>query len=507
MVDVDAIQAGYTFSKPALELGALVVDDKAETRAPIRIPLSLLNRHGLVAGATGTGKTKTLQVMAEQLADQGVPVFLADIKGDVSGMAAPGESTDKIVSRMRELGRPWQPRGYACEFLTLGGQGTGVPVRASVTDFGPLLLAKVLGLTEVQSSSLNLVFHYADQKGLPLVDLQDLRAVIQHLTSDEGREELKAIGGISRQTAGVLLRNLIAFADAGAEDFFGEPEFDIADLIRQTADGKGVITLLELPGVPGPPALFSSFLMWMLSELFESLPEVGDPEKPKLVFFFDEAHLLFRDAPKPFLRGDHARPCASSAPRAWASSSSRRPPRTCTATCSPSSATASSTRCAPSRRTMPRRSRRPCRPSPSDYDLEEVLTRLGTGEAIVTVLNENGAPTPVAWTRLLAPRSMMAALDPATMASMVGASALLPKYKDVVDRESAQEMLADRVAASPPAESATPLPKAPKKPTNTRQPRPEPGIAEKILNSRTTRSVLSAAGSQLVRSIFGTRRR
>lgn len=506
MVDVDAIRAGYTFSTPALELGALVTDGKSDPETPVRIPLSLLNRHGLVAGATGTGKTKTLQVIAEQLADQGVPVFLADIKGDVSGMAAPGEENDKIRSRMQEMDQPWTPTAYYCEFLALGGRGVGVPIRASVTDFGPLLLSKVLGLTEVQASSLNLVFHYADQKSLPMVDLKDLRAVIQFLISDEGKEELRGIGGLSKQTAGVLLRNLIAFADAGAEAFFGEPEFEIADLTRATGDGKGVVTLLELPGVIQQPALFSSFLMWMLSELFESLPEVGDPDKPKLVFFFDEAHLLFRDASKPFLEAitQTVRLIRSKGvgvffvtqtpkdvhPDVLAQLGNRV--QHALRAYTPDDAKALKA----SASTFPK----------TDYDLEEVLTQLGTGEAVVTVLNEKGVPTPVAWTRLRAPQASMSPIEQNTMSAMVGGSYLYPKYSQVVDRESAYELLAARVAAQAPPEAQA-EPAAPKRTTSTRQPKPQPGLAEQILGSRTTKSILTAASTQLIRSIFGTRKR
>ncbi len=497
-MDIAAIRAGYTFSTPALDLGALVVDGKADSQASISIPLSLLNRHGLVAGATGTGKTKTLQVLAEQLADHGVPVFLADIKGDVSGMAAPGEPNKKITERMAEIGQPWQPIAYYCEFLTLGGGGAGVPVRASITDFGPLLLSKVLGLTEVQQSSLNLVFHYADQKGLPLVDLKDLRSVIQHLTSDEGKAELKEIGGLSKQTAGVLLRNLIAFSDAGADTFFGEPEFDINDLMRQTGDGKGVVTLLELPGVVQQPALFSSFLMWMLSELFETLPEVGDIDKPKLVFFFDEAHLLFRDASKQFLEAitQTVRLIRSKGvgvffvtqtpkdvhPEVLAQLGNRV--QHALRAYTPDDAKALKATAS----TFPH----------SDYELEKVLTELGTGEAIVTVLNEKGAPTPVAWTRLRAPQSLMAALDAPAMAAMVEGSYLYPKYKEAIDRESAAEMLAARMTST-----AT----EPKPVKKTAAAKPQKSTVEQILESKTTKSILAASATQLIRSVFGTRKR
>src|SRR6476469_9109999 len=290
---IDEIRSGYAFAGAALEFGAAVVDGTAHPDAVVRIPLSAMNRHGLVAGATDTGKTKTLQLMAEQLAAQGVPVFLADVKGDLSGIASPGVAGDKITARATEVGEDWAPTAYPTEFLALGGQGVGVPVRATITSFGPTLLAKVLGLNEVQESSLGLVFHYADKNGLSLLDLADLRAVVQHLTSDEGKAELKELGGLSAATAGVILRELITFADGGADVFFGLAEFDTSVLLQTAPDGRGTVSMLELPAVQDRPALFSTFLMWLLADLFHDLPEVGDVDKPKLVFFFDEAHLLF----------------------------------------------------------------------------------------------------------------------------------------------------------------------------------------------------------------------
>ncbi|GAA1636058.1 helicase HerA-like domain-containing protein [Catellatospora bangladeshensis] len=508
MVDAAAVRAGYAFDGPAVELGALVGDDgKAQSDCPVRVPLAMLNRHGLVAGATGTGKTKTLQVLAEQLSAAGVPVFLADIKGDVSGMAAPGVPNDWITERMAELGQPWVPTAYPCEFLTLGGKGVGVPVRATVTDFGPLLLAKVMDLTEVQTSSLNLVFHFADAKGLPLVDVKDLRSVIQYLISEEGAAELKSLGGLSKQTAGVLLRELIGFSDAGADAFFGEPEFATTDLLRTAPDGRGMVTVLELPGVVAQPALFSSFLMWLLADLYQELPEVGDPDKPKLVFFFDEAHLLFKDASKAFLesitqtvrlirskgvgvffvtqtpKDVHADVLAQLGSRVQHALRAYTPDDA-----KALKATAS---------TFPR----------SGYDLEEVLTQLGTGEAIVTVLNEKGAPTPVAWTRLRAPQSLMAAADPAVLAAITAGSPLGAKYNQPVDRESAYEMLAARLAPppAPTPPASTPAPAPPP------QAKPEPNLATQILGSKTTKRLLTtaaaAAGTAIIRSIFGTRRR
>ncbi|BDZ47160.1 hypothetical protein GCM10025866_30690 [Naasia aerilata] len=297
---VDGVRSGYAFTGPALEMGALVNGD-ALPDAPVRIPLAMTNRHGLVAGATGTGKTRTLQVLAEQLSAQGVPVFAADIKGDLSGVATPGASSDKLLARTKGIGQTWTPGSFPTEYFSLGGQGTGIPIRATVSGFGPLLLSKVLGLNDTQESSLGLVFHYAEEARLPLLDLEDLRAVLSYLVSDEGKGELAQLGGLSGATVGVILRKLVTFADQGADVFFGEPEIDTAEFLRTTPEGKGIISLLEVPGVQNQPALYSTFLMWLLADLFNDLPEVGDLDKPKLVFFFDEAHLLFADASKAFL--------------------------------------------------------------------------------------------------------------------------------------------------------------------------------------------------------------
>jgi DNA helicase HerA-like ATPase len=405
MADLAAeVRAGYAFDGPVLDLGALVVDGACDATAQVRIPLGMLNRHGLVAGATGTGKTKTLQVLAEQLSTAGVPVFLADIKGDVSGMSAPGAANEKISARAAEIGQEWQPAAYPVEFYALGGRGTGIPVRATMTSFGPVLLAKVLGLTDIQASSLNLIFHFADAHGLPLLDVKDLRSVIQYLVSDEGAAELRSLGGLSKQTAGVLLRELVAFSDAGADDFFGEPEFDTADLMRTAPDGRGVASILELPGVVAQPALFSSFLMWLLADLFQDLPEVGDIDKPKLVFFFDEAHLLFRDASKEFLESitQTVRLIRSKGvgvffvtqtpkdvhPDVLAQLGNRV--QHALRAYTPDDAKALKATAS----TFPH----------SAYDLEEALTQLGTGEAMITVLSEKGGgrrctrSTPSRWT-------------------------------------------------------------------------------------------------------------
>ncbi|WP_454129120.1 helicase HerA-like domain-containing protein [Microbacterium aurum] len=451
--EVAAVVAGYTFEGQTLDLGALMNTEPVPT-AQIRIPLAMMNRHGLVAGATGTGKTRTLQGLAEQLAEKGVPVFAADIKGDLSGVATPGEPSDKLVARTQAIGQDWTPTASVTEYFALGGIGKGVPVRATVSGFGPLLLSKVLGLNATQESSLGLVFHYADANGLALVDLSDLRAVLTYLTSDEGKAELKTLGGLSAATAGVILRELITFADDGADVFFGEPEFDVRDFLRTAPDGRGVLSLLEVPGVADKPALFSTFLMYLLAELFEILPEVGDADKPKLVFFFDEAHLLFTDASKDFLAAitQTVRLIRSKGVGVFFVTQTPKDV--------PSDVLAQlGSRVQHALRAFTPDDAKALRATvgtypKSGYDLERVLQELGTGEAIVTVMSEKGAPTPVAWTRLRAPQGLMSPTPDLDIERAVHASPLLAKYGTAIDRESAREILTAKMNAAAEAEAA-----------------------------------------------------
>jgi len=532
--EVQQIVSGYTFEEPAIELGVLMENDAPVPAAVVRIPVSMLNRHGLVAGATGTGKTKTLQLMAEQISAAGVPVFAADIKGDLSGIASPGAPSDKLLARTRKIGQDWQPRGCPTEFFALGGQGLGIPLRATMSSFGPVLLAKVLGLNEVQESSLGLVFHYADQQGLPLLDLKDLRAVLAHLTSDDGKAELKGIGGLSAATVGVILRTLITFSAQGADLFFGEPEFDTADLLRVTRDGQGVVSLLELPNLVERPAVFSTFLMWLLADLFHELPEVGDIDKPKLVFFFDEAHLLFADASKAFLDAiaQTVRLIRSKGvgiffvtqtPKdvpddvlAQLGSRVQHQLRAHT----PNDAKALKQTVA----TFPR----------SHYVLAETLQSLGIGEAIVTVMDPDGAPTPVAWTRMRAPESLMAPTPEEVLRPGIAASSLMTRYGQAVDRDSAHEMLARKLQAGAEEaererraeqaeseaaarakleakmraeaerEARAPQRAQPRTRTSTRA---EKSVVEEIAGSSAFKQFARTAGREIVRSIFGTARR
>ncbi len=441
------IQKGYTLEGATIELGAAIVDGELHKEAQVRLPLSMMNRHGLVAGATGTGKTVTLHMMAEQLSAAGVPVFLADIKGDLSGLATAAPGSEKLKARTDSIGQAWAGKTYPVEFLALGGDGNGIPVRATITSFGPILLSRVMELNDTQESSLQLVFHFADKNNLELIDLKDLRAVIQFLTSDEGKDELEELGGLSKATAGVILRELVNLEAQGLEKFFGEPEFDTAELLRTAPDGRGVVTCLELPTLQTKPMLFSTFLMWLLADLFEDLPEAGDLDKPKLVFFLDEAHLLFNGASKAFLNAItttvrlirskgvgifFVTQTPKDVPADVLGQLANRVQHALRAF-TPEDAKALKATVS----TFP----------VSDYDLEETLTSAGIGEAVITVMNEKGAPTPVALTRLRAPESVMGPSTDELIQNTVAGSALLAKYGTAVDNISAYEKLTGKGAA------------------------------------------------------------
>jgi len=494
-----AIAAAYATDGAALDLGHGVHDGRLSPEAIVRVPLKTINRHGLIAGATGTGKTRTLQLIAEQLSEAGVAVFDADYKGDLSGMSEPGAAEGPAPDRQRELGVPYAPAAYPVEFLSLGGIGPGVPLRATVTDFGPQLLAKVLRANETQEQSLALVFRFADRHGLALVDLADLRALLTHLESDVGRAELEGLGGVSRQTIGVLLRSLVGLEDGGGSEFFGEPQFEIADLLRTAPDGRGVISCLELAAVQDKPALFSTVLIWLVAELFEQLPEVGDLEQPKLVFFFDEAHLLFADATDAFLESV-ARTVRMIRSKGVGVFFVTQSP-----TDLPSEVLGQiGARVQHALRAFTPEDadalRKTVRTYPTSefYDLEELLTQLGIGEAAVTLLSERGVPTPVVQTRLQAPRSSMA--PAAGLEARASASPLFGKYGNRLERESAFEQLAARV------ERASRTTDERRAPTRRRRPRqaarPSDPLTE-FMRSRQGR----ALEREVVRGVFGMLRK
>lgn len=502
---VQKISHGYTFEGGAITLGAALVEGEVHPEARVRLPLKMMNRHGLVAGATGTGKTITLQVMAEQLSNAGVPVFLADVKGDLTGLSTPGSSSEKLLARTASVGMDWEAASFPVEYYTLGGQGAGIPIRATVSSFGPLLLARIMELNETQESSLLLVFHYADQQDLELYDLKDLRAVIQHLGSEEGKADLAELGGLSSATAGVLLRGLITLEANGMEKFFGEPEFNTAELLKVADDGRGVLSCLELPSLLQQPLVFSTFLIWLLADLFEELPEVGDEEKPKLVFFLDEAHLLFKDASKAFMGSitNTVRLIRSKGvgvffitqtpkdvPGEILGQLANRVQHALRAF-TPDDAKALKATIS----TFPT----------SDYDLDQALTQAGTGEAIVTVMNERGAPTPVAWTRMWSPTSTMGTSDPQVVTDAVAASPLQQTYGTAVDRESAFEVVAARSARNDADAAAETTVQKREKPSTRRPQTQQSNEGNPVMDIAMKAAGL--LGKELMRGMFGTRRR
>jgi DNA helicase HerA-like ATPase len=443
-----ALRDGYGFDGPALIFGAAMAGDAALAGAQVRVPLSMMNRHGLVAGATGTGKTKTLQVLAEQLSDAGVPVFISDIKGDISGLAAPAELNDKLTTRASAIGfSDFAPKAFPVEFLTLDREGSGVRLRASVSSFGPMLLSKVLDLNDTQQSVLALAFKFSDDHKLPLINLEDLRALLNHLKSDEGKAEMVEYGGVATASVGVIVRKIVELEQQEADAFFGAPEFEVTDFLRTTEDGRGMISVLELADMQDRPALFSTFMMWLLASLYESLPEVGDPDKPKLVFFFDEAHLLFRDANKTFMQQIElvARLIRSKGVGVFF------------VTHSPADVPAEVLGQLGNRVQHALRAFTPddlevvratadTFPTTEHYDVEEELTALGTGEALITALDPKGRPMPTARVMMRPPRSLMAKVEQSVFTSAVAASPIAATYAADADPESAKELLAARMA-------------------------------------------------------------
>jgi DNA helicase HerA-like ATPase len=445
----DEMATGYGLTEPGLVIGSPMLGGELDNDARVQVALSMMNRHGLIAGATGTGKTKTLQLLAGELSRVGVPVFVADIKGDVTGISQPGDAANpKIVERAASMAWTFAPAAHPVEFLSLSGK-LGAQFRATVHSFGPLLLGKVLDLNETQTSILALVFKYCDDNSLPLLDLKDLATTLKFLSSDEGKPILEEYGGMSPASVGVLLRSIVVLEQEGADTFFGEPEFQVADLLRTTADGQGIVSVLELRDVMDQPRLFSTFMLWMLAQLYETLPEVGDLPKPKLCFFFDEAHLLFDDASEALLDQIERTARLIRSKGVGVYFVTQAP------TDVPSSVLAqlgnrvqhALRAFTPDDADALRKTARTF-PVTTHYDVEKTITSLGTGEALVTVLSPKGTPTPLAATRLLPPDSMMAAIADTDLQARIAASPFSTNYAQTIDRERAYYIITARLASA-----------------------------------------------------------
>ena len=504
---IEAAKKAYASTGNAITLGSVLADGECDPEPIVQIPLAMLNRHGLIAGATGTGKTRTLQLIAEQLSRSGVPVFLSDVKGDLSGVGAAGAPNDRITQRVKDTGYAWNPMAFPVEFLSLTG-AKGAQLRATVSSFGPLLLSKVLGLNDTQTSVLTLVFKYCDDKGLALLDFSDLRAVLQYLAND-GAAELKDYGGMSKQTVGVLLREMVELEQQGAQAFFGEPEFDIDDLIQTERDGRGLVSILELSDVQEKPALFSTLMLWLLASLYNHLPEVGDIDKPKLVFFFDEAHLLFDGASKALL--DEVEKVvrlirSKGVGIFFVTQSPKDIPADVLGQLGNRVQHALRAFTADDDKALKAAAR--TFPKTPFYDIEETLTTLGIGDAFVTVLAPNGAPTPPFATRMIPPAARMGPLTDAEMGQRLASSAQVKEYATPIDRESARELLAKRIAAAAPGAdpaagaSATAAPAATR---GGRAPKPEPTTFEKVINSPLTRTVAGVVARGIMGALLPRR--
>ncbi|MBK7625789.1 MAG: DUF853 family protein [Bacteroidales bacterium] len=439
------INDGYSCKGDYIALGSAILDGETIGAAQVKVPLKTLNRHGLIAGATGTGKTKTLQVLSEQLSEKGVSVLLMDVKGDLSGIAMPGTEKPFITERHAKLNLPFSPKGYPVELMSLSKQ-EGVRLRATVSEFGPVLLARILELNDTQEGVMSVIFKYCDDKKLTLLDLKDLKKVIQYIT-EEGKKEIENdYGKISTATTGIILRKLIELEQQGADLFFGELSFEIADLMRTDKNGNGYISIIRLTDIQDKPKLFSTFMLSLLAEIYSQMPEKGDAEKPELVIFIDEAHLIFNQASKALLEQIENIVKLIRSKGVGIFFVTQNP------TDVPNGVLSQlGLKVQHALRAFTAIDRKAIKLTAENYPIsefyktDETITSLGIGEALVTALNEKGIPTPLAATMLRAPVSRMDILTPAEIASINKYSVLVQKYGQTIDRESAYEILSKKV--------------------------------------------------------------
>ena len=491
---IEAMKNGYTFKGETIKIGAGMLDGEVIPEAEIRIPLSTMNRHGLIAGATGGGKTKSFQMIAEALSDASVPCLLMDIKGDLSGIAAAGEVNDKIVSRYQKLQMEYKPCTFAVDLLTLSNQ-KGIRLRATVSEFGPILMSKILGLNDTQGGVVAMVFKYCDDQKLPLVDLKDFIKVLQYV-ANEGKKELQqSYGNISTTSIGTILRKVIELQQQGADLFFGEKSFEVEDLMRMSDDGRGMISVLRVTDIQDKPKLFSTFMLQMLAELYAVCPEEGDLDKPKLIIFIDEAHLIFEEASKALLdqintvvklirsKGIGIYFCTQNPMDVPASVLGQL-----------------GLKIQHSLRAFTANDRQVIKqtaqnyPETTFYETADLITQLGIGEALVTLLNEKGIPTPLVHTMMCTPRSRMDVLTESEIDSVVNHSKLAAKYNQTIDSNSAYEMLSAKLqeaAANPVA-------------TTSKSSKPEETTLEKVANNTIVKSMMRTAGNTIVRSLLGS---
>lgn len=496
----NTILSGYQFKGESIRLGTAMLDGQAVIGTPISIPLRTMNRHGLIAGATGTGKTKTLQVLAEALSDASVPVLLMDIKGDLSGLAASGAVNDKIKERYQKLEIEYMPGPFPVELLTMS-EDKGTRLRATVSEFGPVLLSKILGLNDTQGGLVAMIFKYCDDNKLPLLDLKDFIKVLQYV-SDEGKAELeKAYGKISTTSTGTILRKVIELQQQGADLFFGEKSFEVDDLMRIAPDGRGMISIVRVTDLQDRPKLFSTFMLQLLAELYATCPEEGDLEKPKLVLFIDEAHLIFQEASGALLQQIETVIKLIRSKGIGIYFCTQNPmdvPADVLGQLGLKIQHALRAFTAADRKVIKQTAEN--YPLTDYYKTDELITQLGIGEALVTALNEKGIPTPLVHCLLCSPRSRMDVLTDEEINAVLAQSKIAAKYNQVIDNESAHEILTEKLeeAAEKTAREAAEKEKE-KEEQKTRKTTKEKGF----FDDPVVRSMTRTAGNTIVRSLLG----
>lgn len=493
----ELVTDAFTFKGDHSRIGTAMLDGKALTGTDVNIPLRTLNRHGLIAGATGTGKTKTLQVLTEGLSNASVPVLVMDIKGDLSGLGAAGTESNIITERMKMTGGKYTPEAFPVEFLSISKE-PGVRIRATVTEFGPILLSKILGLNDTQEGTVAMLFKYCDDQKLPLLDLKDFTRILQ-FSANEGKAEIeKQYGKISTTSTGTILRKVIELQQQGADLFFGEPSFDVNDLMRVADDGRGIVSILRVGDMQNTPKLFSTFMLSLLAELYGSLPEEGDLDKPKLVLFIDEAHLVFQEATAALIQQIETVVKLIRSKGIGIFFCTQNPqdiPAGVLAQLGLKVQHALRAFTAADRKTITQAAQN--YPESKYYEVDQLITQLGTGEALVTMLNEKGIPTPLVHTMIIPPSSRMDILKPEELTALTARSKLKNKYAQSIDSQSAYEILnaklqdaAGNTAAN--GSSAAAKPSAAEKST-----------LDKILDSPVTRQIGRTAASVITRSLLG----
>ncbi len=497
------ITAGYTFKGEFIVLGGAMIDKESIPGLQVKVPMKMMNRHGLIAGATGSGKTKTLQIIAEQLSSLSVPVLLMDIKGDLSGVAMPGQNNPKIEERHEKIGVPFKAAGSPVEFLTLSNE-KGARLRATVTEFGPVLFSKILGLNDTQGGVVAVVFKYCDDNNLPLLDLKDLKKVLQFL-GDEGKEDFqKQYGMVSTSTVGSIMRKIVELEQQGADVFFGERSFEVDDLCRLDEDGKGIISIVRLTDIQDKPKLFSTFMLQMLAEIYANFPEEGDMDAPKLVIFIDEAHLVFEEASEALLDQIEAIIKLIRSKGVGIFFVTQNPadiPEAVLGQLGLKVQHALRAFTAKDRQAIKLAAQN--YPLTEHYDVESLLTELGIGEAFVTALNEKGIPTPLAHTLLRAPQSRMDVLTPDEIDDILQKSTIIRKYNEVIDRDSAYEILNEKIEEVRTEEHQAEIRKQREEAEKSVPRRQEKSTFEKVVSNPTTRQIGNTIVRELTRGLLG----